>query len=180
MKKKVVCLLMTAILAVSFICSLCVSASAASAISTFNADNTVTFTVKTGAKSPSIKFTSTAETVSWKVPIFRITKSHTCAHAPKLVIKVSPAIDGKSYFFVQDFFMTKNISSTLKMKANTTYTITVTKLLNKDNYCSVKTDQVGAVHVNENIPGHPYTGYCNGTWKMSNINNCTVSNVRVK
>lgn len=179
-KKKIVSLISILLIVATMVGTLSINASAASVStsSSFDARKTVSFTVKTGSSSPSIKFTSTAATVSWKVPIFKITKKHTCAHAPKLVLKVSPAIDGKNYFFVQDFIMTKSVSSTLKMKKNTTYTISVYRLASKENHCLVGTDQVGSVHVNEIISG--YTAYCNGTWKMSNITNAKVSNIIVR
>ena len=85
-----------------------VGASAASVRQKFDCDRTVTFTVKTTSKSPSIKFVCDAAKVTQK------RQTHQCSRAPLMAISVSPAIDGESFFLIKG--TGKNITSTLRLK----------------------------------------------------------------
>ena len=93
-------------------------------------DKTVTMTVKTG-KAASMKLVCKAATEKQTVNrVFfgKKTYSHTCSVAPKMVIKVSPRVNGVQYFYLQGWG--KSISSTLKLNKNTTYTIQISYYYN--------------------------------------------------
>lgn len=151
-----------------------VSASAASPTQKFDCDRTVTFTVETGSKSPSIRFTST---------VAPTTQGHRCGKAPTMAISVSPAVGGKSFFLISG--NGKSLSSTLKLRKNETYTVRVSYYVNtRVNKCT--RDDLTRINVH-NIPditryrgfgGHDC--YVNGSWSFTKISNCTVSGIRVK
>ncbi len=150
-----------------------VSASAASVKQTYDCDRSVTFTVKTGGKSPSIKFVCDAAPKAY---------AHRCSKAPIMAITVSPSINGKDFFLITG--TGKNISSTLKLQINTTYTVKVSYYVNKTNKCTCS--DLAYVNVHDLGGSTRYRGfngrdiYVNGSWYISRVSNCTISNIRVK
>ena len=159
-----------------------VSASAASVKQSYDCDRSVTFTVKTGAKSPSVKFVCSAAKVTQKK------QTHQCSRAPLMAINVSPAIDGESFFLIKG--LGKNITSTLRMKANTTYRVRVSYYVADANRCQCKFGDsiygnfhnmgVGGMSIYYRGYGSVDDDYANGSWYISRVSNCTISNIRVK
>ncbi len=186
MKKSITKRLVSILCVVSTLLSMtsifAVGASAASVSQKFDCDRTVTFTVKTTSKSPSIKFVCGAAKVTqnWQ--------THQCSRAPLMAISVSPAIDGESFFLIKG--TGKNITSTLRLKENTTYTIRVSYYVTDANRCKCKFgDQIYCNFHNMGVGGTKtrYRGYrsigddyTNGTWYISKTSNCTISNIKVK
>lgn len=70
--------------------------------------HTVIVTTGSGIGAPSVTFKATSSIVGY---------------SPKLLLTVSPAVNGKTVYYVQGYFNT--VTSTLKLDKNTTYTITV-------------------------------------------------------
>lgn len=171
--KRLVSLLCIATLLMSMTSIFAVSASAASSKQTYDCDRSVTFTVKTGGKSPSIKFVCDAAPKAY---------GHRCSKAPIMAITVSPSINGKDFFLITG--TGKNISSTLKLQKNTTYTVKVSYYVNKTNKCTCS--DLAYVSVHDLGGSTKYRGfngrdiYVNGSWYISRASNCTVSNIRVK
>ena len=172
--KRSISILCTLALLISFASIFAVNTSAASAKQTYDCDRTVTFTVKTGSKSPSIKLVST---VAPKVD------RHKCSRAPVMAITVSPAINGESFFLISGA-STSSISSTLRLKKNTTYTVKISYYVHKRNICTH--ENATYVNVHDLSKDARYRGfygrdgYVNGSWYFAKITNCTVSNVKVK
>ncbi len=147
--------------------------SAASVNQKFDCDKTVTFVVKTNSKGKaSVKFECDA---------FKDSR-HKCTRAPLMAISVSPAIDGEDFFLIKG--TGKNISSTLKLKPNTTYNVRVSYYVNKANKCTCSNLNMVSYHdlgISTRYGG--YNGrdiYVNGSWHIAKTSNCTVSNIRIR
>ena len=172
--KRIVSILCAITLLMSMASVFAINTSAASIKQTYDCDRTVTFTVKTGSKSPSIKLVST---VAPKV------NGHQCSRAPVMAITVSPAINGESFFLISGGCY-KSISSTLRLKKNTAYTVKISYYVHKRNICTH--ENATYVNVHDLSKDARYRGfygrdnYVNGSWYFSKITNCTVSNVKVK
>ena len=174
LQKRVLPVLCAAAILLSGISLFATDASAAAVTSKYNCDRAVTFTVKTKSTgTPSLKFTSEVAPKS---------NGHRCSDAPVMAINVSPAIDGKTFFLIKDSFdlTPKSISSTLKLKKNTTYKITVSYYVNKTNKCT--SNDLCYVNVH-NLMGTGKYGsfgdpYVNGTWYIASAKNCSVSGFR--
>ena len=171
--KRFVSLLCIATLLMSATSIFAVSASAASSKQTYDCDRSVTFTVKTGGKSPSIKFVCDAAPKAY---------GHRCSKAPIMAITVS-SIHGTEFYLITG--TGKNISSTLKLREkNTTYNVKVSYYVNKTNKCTCM--NLAYVNVHDLGGSTRYRGfngrdiYVNGSWYISRVSNCTVSNIRVK
>lgn len=152
-----------------------ISTSAASVTQKFNCDNSVTFTVKTTSKSPSIKLVCDAAKES----------NHKCSRAPYMAITVSPALKDGNFFIIKG--CGRNISSTLKLEKNKTYTIKVSYYVNKVNKCDngIFGDHC-RVFYHDITSSTIYRGlnrrdiYVNGNWYISKVTNCTISNIKVR
>lgn len=173
--KRFVSVLCALTLLVSGLNLFAVTASAASVTQKYNCDRTVTFTVKTGSKDSSIKFTSE---VAPKV------QRHRCSKAPVMAISVSPSINGKDFFLVKG--TGKTISSVLKFEKNRTYTVKISYYVNKTNKCSCRFGDLTYVNLHDLSLSTRYRGYngrdcyVNGNWYFSRVTNCKISNIRVK
>ena len=172
--KRLISVLCMVALFVSMSSIFSVSASAASVKKTYDCDKSVTFTVKTGTKTPSIKFGCDAAPK---------TMAHRCNKAPVMAVSVSPSINGKDFFLIKG--TGKTISSTLKLlQKNTTYTIKISYYVNKTNECTCF--DLAYVNIHDLGTSTTYRGfngrdiYVNGSWYFSKITNCTVSNIKVK
>ncbi len=171
--KRLISMICLATVLLSMLSIFTVSTSAASVKQSYDCDRTVTFTVKTGSKTPSIKFECDTAPKTF---------GHRCSRAPVMGITVSPSVNGKSFYLITG--TGKNISSTLKLEKNKTYTIQVSFYVNKANKCTC----TGLTYVNVHDLGGStkYRGfngrdiYVNGSWEFSKIKNCTVSNIRIK
>ena len=152
-----------------------ISTSAASVTQKFNCDNSVTFTVKTSSKSPSIKLVCDAAKAS----------DHKCSRAPYMAITVSPSLKGGNFFIIKG--CGRNISSTLKLEKNKTYSIKISYYVNGINECNngLFGDLCRVSH-HDMSPNTTYRGlngrdiYVNGTWYISKVTNCTISNIKVR
>lgn len=171
--KRLVSILCIVALFVSMTSIFSVSASAASVKKTYDCDKTVTFTVKTSAKTPSIKFSCDAAPK---------TMAHRCGKAPVMAVTISPSVNGKDFFLIKG--TGKSISSTLKLQKNTTYTVKISYYVNKTNKCTCY--DMAYVNIHDLGTSTKYRGfngrdiYVNGSWYFSKITNCTVSNIKVK
>lgn len=180
--KRLVSFLCVVVTLLSMTSIFAVGASAASVRQKFDCDRTVTFTVKTTSKSPSIKFVCDAAKVTQK------RQTHQCSRAPLMAISVSPAIDGESFFLIKG--TGKNITSTLRLKKNTTYTIKVSYYVTDVNRCKCKFGDLMYCNFHDMGVGGMKTryrgyksvndDYTNGFWYISRTSNCTISNIRVK
>ncbi len=167
MKKRILSLLTALAIMFSAFTTLGVSASALTTNS-YNCKTSKTLTVKTGASKGSITFKCTGNSYTKKANTILGTKTykHTCT-APRMTIKVSPAIDGKSVFFITDATKGTTNTSTLKgLKANTTYKITVSYNYTQHSHCGLS----GNWDQFHNIVGNGYD-WANGTWKVTGTKN---------
>lgn len=156
-----------------------INVSAATTTKNYNCDNTVTMTVKTGNKSANMKFVCNAKKSSITVNrafFGKKTYTHTCSKAPKMCIKVTPAVNGKNYYYLQG--KGKSIASTLKLEKNKTYTIQVSYYKNSCNLCSCDTTSLNLFHAGEAVATPRY--YANGTWKVSSSKNANITNIKVR
>lgn len=147
-------------------------ASAATTTKKYDCKRTVTMTVKTTNKNANMKLQCNAATYSEKFGIK--TYKHTCKVAPKMVITVSPQVNGKSVYYLQG--LGTSISSTLKFDKVGTYTVTISYLYNKCNQCPVDCKNAEWYH---NYVGNS-VGYCGGTWYVKSAKNLNISSIRVK
>lgn len=174
MKRTTIRVLSALFVLVLTLSSLCFPAAALSTIK-YDCDNTVTMKVRTGNADARMVFKCNAKTYSdsFGVGIFRSVKKHTCSVAPKMVLKVSPKVYGKEYYFIQG--TGKSISSTLKLSRNMTYTIKVYYLLDKCNECSAG----NWIWYHNKVGGA--TAYSDGMWSVTstkNVSSITVTSVK--
>ncbi len=158
---------------------LATSVSAATTTKSYNCDKTVTMTVKTGNKAASMKLVCKAATEKQTVNrVFfgKKTYTHTCSVAPKMVIKVSPRVNGVQYFYLQGWG--KTISSTLKLNKNTTYTIQISYYYNSCNLCKCGTNDMLLFHGGEAVASPRY--YCNGCWQVASSKNLDIKSITVR
>ena len=141
----------------------------------YNCDSTVTMTVKTTKKNATMKLNCKAAKYAEKfgIGIARRTIKHTCKVAPKMIIEVSPKVNGKSVFYLQG--SGKSISSTLKFGEAGTYTVTVKYLRAGCNHCTIS---------NNGEYYHDFVAdakdYCDGNWKVSSSKNLDITKIKVK
>ncbi|MBE6926601.1 MAG: hypothetical protein E7461_07145 [Ruminococcaceae bacterium] len=167
------------VFAALFSSQLVTGVSAATKTLSYDCDDTVTMTVKTGSKAASMKLVCKAEKQTQTVnrAVFgKKTYTHTCSAAPKMAIKVSPSVGGKQYFYLQG--SGKSISSTLKLDKNTTYTIEVSYYRSSCNLCKCNATNLNLFHPGEAVGSARY--YCNGSWQVANSKNLNITNIRVR
>lgn len=171
--KRVLSLLL--VLAALLSTQLATSVSAATTTKKYDCDKSVTMTVKTGNKAASMNLVCKAATEKQtvnRVLFGKKTYTHTCSVAPKMVIKVSPRVNGVQYFYLQGWG--KTISSTLKLNKNTTYTITISYYYNSCNTCRCNTMDFGLFH-NADLKC-----YANGMWQVAGSKNLDIKSVTVR
>lgn len=157
-----------------------VNASAAVGRMEYDCDRTVTFTVKTGSRAPSLKLVCDAARSTWG------SRTHRCSSAPRMAIQVSPSVNGESFFLIKG--NGQHISSTLRLKKNQTYTVRISYYVNDVNrcnsndaiYCNCHSMGVGGLSIRYRGWGRTDDNYVNGSWYIAKLTNCTVSNVKVR
>lgn len=175
MKKMIRVFSLLLIVASMFSVQFAMPTSAATKTSSYNCDKTVTMTVKTTKKNAKMKFVCKADKKTGSYGAFiKKTYKHTCRVAPKMVIKVSPAVNGKSVYYLQG--SGKSISSTLKFDKVGTYTVTVSYFYNKCNECPMGKNNADWFH---NYVGD-CKDYCDGSWNVSSSSYLDISKIRVK
>lgn len=171
--KRLISLICVATILMSTMAVFAIPASAASVTQRFDCDNTVSFTVRTGSKgTPSIKFVCDGARVS----------HHRCK-APLMAISISPSYKGTSFYLIKG--TGTNISSTLKLAKNTTYTVKVSYYVHQNNCCNTSWGELvhdlGVGGLRSKYKGYNREDiYRNGQWYISRISNCTVANIRVR
>ena len=161
---------------------LTMSVSAATSTKAYNCDKTITMTVKTGngKDKPSMRLACNAATEkeTWGYGFTKKTYTHKCAVAPKMRIKVSPAVNGQNVWYISG--CGRSIASTLKLDKNKTYTITVSYVKEACNRkCAISTSQMGIFHDGEYV-GNGNMAYCNGTWYVKSSKNLNISKISVR
>lgn len=176
MKKMVKIISLLMIVVSMFSTQFITSASAATTTKKYDCNRTVTMTVKTTKKNASMKLQCNATTYSSKfgIGIAKKTYKHTCKVAPKMVITVSPQVNGKSVYYLQG--SGTSISSTLKFDKVGTYTVTISYLYSKCNQCPMSRKNAKWYH---NYVGNSID-YCDGTWYVKSSKNLDISNIRIK
>jgi len=174
--KRVLSLLL--VLAALLSTQLATSVSAATTTKKYDCDKTVTMVVKTGNKAASMKLVCKAATEKQTVNrafFGKKTYTHTCSVAPKMVIKVTPKVNGTQYYYLQGWG--KSISSTLKLNKNTTYTVEISYYRNSCNLCKCGTNDMLLFHGGEAVASPRY--YCNGFWQVASSKNLDIKSVTV-
>lgn len=172
MKKMVKFISLFLVLISMFSTQFVTSVSAATTTGYYKCDKTVTMTVKTTKKNATMKLNCKAASYADKFGVgIKFTKKHTCKVAPKMVIEVSPRINGKSVYYLQG--SGKSISSTLKFGEAGTYTVTVKYLYNGCNKCNASNYEF----YHSGLLG---SDYCDGTWKVSSSKNVNITRIRVR
>lgn len=167
------------VLAALFSSQLTNSVSAATSTKKYDCDKTVTMKVTTGNAAASMKLVCKAATE--KQTINRVffgkkTYTHTCSTAPKMVIKVTPKVNGMQYYYLQGWG--KTISSTLKLDKNTTYTIEISYYRNSCNLCECSANDLNTFHKGEAVGSPRY--YCDGYWQVSSSKNLNIKSIVVR
>lgn len=168
------------ILATLFSGQFATSVSAATTTKKYDCDKTVTLTVKTSNKAASMKLVCKAanEKKTIKLPLLGTTKtySHTCSVAPKMIIKVTPKVDGKQYFYLQG--TGRSISSTLRLDKNKTYTVQISYYYNSCNLCKCSANDLNLFHAGEAVGSPRY--YSNGDWQVTSSKNLDITKITVR